>query len=809
MKKILLSFLCCMLAVIGMQAAEVSGTITFKTSGSDSSSPATSANFVTGQITSSDFDLTCTATNNCYTGKSGLKLSSSSKNGSFTLQFSETLNVKSVTVRAMRWKSTEAATVTVNSVTAQSLTETMADYVFDVNSEINAIKVDVTKRVYIESITVTYDDGQGGGEGGETPDPVDVAEPTFTPADGTTFEESLDVTINVEDGLTAWYTTEENGEYTQGNALTIDATTTVWAKAVDAEGNESDVVTATYTLLAPPPAGESITNKYIFSDYAIGTQYAQGEEHKLDNDVTLTINGAQLNTQVRLYAGSNAVVEVNNGVATEIILKAGYKAATLTINGSNDGSTWTQIATQATTTTYTEYTFVVPNYKYVQMVSAGAQIRVSEMTLTYVVDAEAVNVAEPTFSVPAGEVEQGTVVTINVEDGLTAYYSLTGEEGSYVAGNQVTINEATTIYAYAQDAEENKSDVVSAQYTIFIPVEGTWTLVTDANTLCNGDEVVIVAKEQNVALSTDAGNYRDQAAVKKEGNDVKFTQDVQVITLGEVGEANGVRTWSMQTAEGYLYSPGTSNYLKTDADNNAAWSIAIGDEAAGYAAGIIDMNNDAAEPANVIRYNQSNVRFSCYKAENSQYDIVMYRKVREANIAATMYYLLPGVWETPDAPWYAAYFYNQNNGTAEWVRGFLSEHIVYFDLEAAGSFTHITFCRMNPAYQEMTFDDAPVTRSSDPEARIWDKVTVAYTGENPVYSIDDEAWTSVATGIEGVVAANGIAYANGIVAAEGAIEVYNVNGMVVARGNESLDLRNLNAGVYIVRNGNNVRKVVR
>ena len=170
MKKILLSFLCCMLAVIGMQAEEVSGTITFKTSGSDSSTEATTTNFVTGQIKSTDFaGLTCTATTKCYTGKSGLKLSSSSTNGSFTLQFSETLNVKSVTVRAMRWKSSEAATVKVNGVTAQSLTASMADYVFDVNSEIKTIKVDVTKRVYIETITVTYDDGQGGGDTPDTP----------------------------------------------------------------------------------------------------------------------------------------------------------------------------------------------------------------------------------------------------------------------------------------------------------------------------------------------------------------------------------------------------------------------------------------------------------------------------------------------------------------------------------------------------------------------------------------------------------------------------------------------------------------
>ena len=68
---------------------------------------------------------------------------------------------------------------------------------------------------------------------------------------------------------------------------------------------------------------------------------------------------------------------------------------------------------------------------------------------------------------------------------------------------------------------------------------------------------------------------------------------------------------------------------------------------------------------------------------------------------------------------------------------------------------------------------------------------------------------NIGTGIEGVESIAAIRYANGVVVAEGAIEVYNVNGMVVARGNETIDLRNLAAGVYIVRNGNNVRKVVR
>ena len=171
---------------------------------------------------------------------------------------------------------------------------------------------------------------------------------------------------------------------------------------------------------------EEITTKYSFSSYAVGTQYAQGEEHKLDDNVTLIINGAHLNGQVRLYAGSNAVFKVNGSV-TKLVVSAGNKAGTLTINGSNDGATWTKINSTSTTTSYTEYTFEIPNYSYVQMASTGAQIRVSIATLTYTTGEgggdtpEPVDVAEPTFTPVDGTTfEESLDVTINVEDGLTA-----------------------------------------------------------------------------------------------------------------------------------------------------------------------------------------------------------------------------------------------------------------------------------------------------------------------------------------------------------------------------------------------------
>ena len=46
--------------------------------------------------------------------------------------------------------------------------------------------------------------------------------------------------------------------------------------------------------------------------------------------------------------------------------------------------------------------------------------------------------------------------------------------------------------------------------------DGTWTLVTDASTLAAGDQVVIAAKDSNVALSTTQNsNNRGQENITK------------------------------------------------------------------------------------------------------------------------------------------------------------------------------------------------------------------------------------------------------------------------------------------------------
>ena len=171
-----------------------------------------------------------------------------------------------------------------------------------------------------------------------------------------------------------------------------------------------------------------------------------------------------------------------------------------------------------------------------------------------------------------------------------------------------------------------------------------------------------------------------------------------------------------------------------------------------------------------------------------------------------------------DGAWFSAYFYNSSDAQIfTWVRGVVDENRVYFGLEdQENTYTHVVFARFNPAAAEESWDDT----EDDSDAKdLWNKTNdIAYkkpANGTAVYKLIDMNTVVltdefvVPTGVNRVELADGIGYAYGVVSAEGAIEVYNVNGAVVARGNDNVDLRGLGRGVYIIRNGNQVRKVVR
>ena len=241
---------------------------------------------------------------------------------------------------------------------------------------------------------------------------------------------------------------------------------------------------------------------------------------------------------------------------------------------------------------------------------------------------------------------------------------------------------------------------------------------------------------------------------------------------------------------------------KNTKDVDGSWAITID-------GGVASIVATESSNRNVMQYNST--LFSCY-ASASYSGVSLYRKyVEQPNITAGMYYLVPGEWENEELALYGVKFINVNTGEYKWEQGYLNDHYVYFQLDGEGKYTHMAFYRIANTGETTTTVitewDAIEVLDKTPELTY----TAPANGKIMRYIVDESTWEEVAigSGVNRVELAGGIGYAYGVVSAEGAIEVYNVNGAVVARGNDNVDLRGLGRGVYIIRNGNQVRKVVR
>ncbi len=223
---------------------------------------------------------------------------------------------------------------------------------------------------------------------------------------------------------------------------------------------------------------EEVTKSVTFSNYTAGKQYADNEKHDLGDGLVIYTTKCHFTTQLRIYSSSTnngyVVSDALPGTITKMTFNAGYKADKLDIYGSNDGANWTKVGqVDVTSTSYKDYSFnFTGSYNRFKLdVSGDQQIRIAKMSVTYTKSTgegggeTVVDVAEPTFTPASGTTfEDELDITIVAEDGLTVHYS-TDEEKTYTEGNSVNIKETTTVYAYAEDADGNKSDVVSATYT--------------------------------------------------------------------------------------------------------------------------------------------------------------------------------------------------------------------------------------------------------------------------------------------------------------------------------------------------------
>lgn len=132
-------------------------TVIFKSNASDATSDISPNGFINFIESGADNVASVSNISKVYTGKNGLKFSSSSVGGKITITFKDVKNIVRVTLNACNWKETEIGKVAVNSLAAKELKTDLADYEFELTGDNNtSFTINATKRIYVKSITVEY-----------------------------------------------------------------------------------------------------------------------------------------------------------------------------------------------------------------------------------------------------------------------------------------------------------------------------------------------------------------------------------------------------------------------------------------------------------------------------------------------------------------------------------------------------------------------------------------------------------------------------------------------------------------------------
>ena len=190
--------------------------------------------------------------------------------------------------------------------------------------------------------------------------------------------------------------------------------------------------------------------------------------------------------------------------------------------------------------------------------------------------------------------------------------NLTQEPVVYAAGEKFTAeNPYTTLYAL---------------YTYIDGVPDSWNLVTDANTLQVGSEVIIVRHAGGYAMSTNQkSSNREATAITITNGVATLTDKVQVFTLVAGTKAN---TFAFSFLDGtttkYLYRANAGKNLlqsRTTTGDESNWKIEIASN------GVATIKSQGTNDRNWMRYNPNNGSplFACYAS--GQENIALYIKV--------------------------------------------------------------------------------------------------------------------------------------------------------------------------------------
>ena len=270
---------------------------------------------------------------------------------------------------------------------------------------------------YISSIVITYEPSTG-------PVTPTCATPTFSPAAGT-YTQAQNVSIScATEGATIYYTTNGDEPTTNSTVYTaninVSTNMTIKAMAAKADYNNSPVASATYTIVQPI-SGYAIDFEQEASLYTDWT-FTNMESKQTGNSNVTAHGGTYYGT-----TGGKGTASITTksivaapGILTCYVTKQTTNTTTSTwkIQVSENGSNWTDVATQDATTmdpgTWVEFTANLSSYTnvYVRLYYTGSTAvrNIDDLSLSMntnpLITADDVNIAY--------DAEEGTInYTIN------------------------------------------------------------------------------------------------------------------------------------------------------------------------------------------------------------------------------------------------------------------------------------------------------------------------------------------------------------------------------------------------------------
>jgi phage pi2 protein 07 len=273
-------------------------------------------------------------------------------------------------------------------------------------------------------------------------------------------------------------------------------------------------------------------------------------------------------TAIRCYGGNTITIVSSDANLTTISItfgsSDGSNAITTDVGTYSDG-TWTGDAESVTFT----------------IGGSSGNRRIAAFAITYGGDAPTPTVATPTFNPAAGTYTETQTVEIScTTDGATIYYTLDGNDPTTESAEYteaLTIEETTTVKAFAVKEGFNNSAIATATYTITAPVQEQVFSRIDGHAVEAGQTYLIVDVTSGRALTSANGSSSAPAAVEVTiENDQIATNNVALQWTFEATDG-GYIIYPLNSTTTWLYSTDANNGVRVGTNDNKVWALNITD----------------------------------------------------------------------------------------------------------------------------------------------------------------------------------------------------------------------------------------